>query len=35
MVLYTIDGIVVMLVSLKKSIQKIVCYFVTNTWALA
>jgi hypothetical protein len=31
-VLYTLDGIVVKIVSLKKSVQKIVCYFVVDTW---
>jgi hypothetical protein len=30
-----LDGLVVKIVSLKKSIQRIVCYFVTNIWALA
>jgi len=27
------NGIVVKIVSLKKLAQRIVCYFVTNTWA--
>jgi len=30
-----LDGLVVKIVNLKKSIQRIVCYFVINTWALA
>jgi hypothetical protein len=29
------DGTIVKIVSLKKSTQSIVCYFVANTWALA
>jgi hypothetical protein len=29
------DGTVVKIVSLKKSAQRIVCYFIANTWALA
>jgi hypothetical protein len=35
MVLQTLDGTVVTIVNLKKSAQKIVCYFVADTWALA
>ncbi len=35
MVLWMLDGTVVKLVSLKKSVQKIVCYFVADTWAPA
>jgi hypothetical protein len=35
MVLWMLDGIVVKIVSLKKSAQGIVCYFITDTWALA
>jgi hypothetical protein len=34
LVLWMLDGTVVKLVSLKKSAQKIVCYFVANTLAL-
>jgi hypothetical protein len=34
MVLWTLDGTVVKLVSLKKSAQKIMCYFVADTLAL-
>jgi len=29
-----LDGIVVKIVSLKKSVQRIMCYFVADTWAL-
>jgi hypothetical protein len=35
MVLYMLDDIVVKIVSLKKSAQRIVCYSITYTWALA
>jgi hypothetical protein len=35
MVLWILDGIIVKFVSLKKSAQKIVCYFVADTWAPA
>jgi len=34
MVLWMLDGIVVKLMSLKKSAQKIVCYFIADTLAL-
>jgi hypothetical protein len=34
-VMWMLDGTVVKIVSLKKSIQMIVCYFVVDTWALA
>jgi len=34
-VLWMLDGIVVKIVSLKKLAQRIVCYYVTDTWALA
>jgi hypothetical protein len=34
-VLCMLDGTVMKIVSLKKSAQKIVCYFVVDTWALA
>jgi hypothetical protein len=30
-----LDGTIVKIVSLKNSGQRIVCYFVANTWALA
>jgi len=33
MVLWMLDGTIVKFVSLKKSAQKIVCYFVADTWA--
>jgi len=29
-----LDGIVVKIMSLKKSVQRIMCYFVADTWAL-
>jgi len=35
MVLWMLDGTVLKIVSLKKSAQRIVCYFVVDTWALA
>jgi hypothetical protein len=34
-VLWMLDGIIVKIVSLKKSTQRIVCYFVADTRALA
>jgi hypothetical protein len=34
-VLWMLDGTVVKIVSLKKLVQRIVCYFVADTWALA
>jgi hypothetical protein len=34
-VLWMFDGTVVKIVSLKKLAQRIVCYFVVHTWALA
>jgi hypothetical protein len=34
-VLWMLDGVVMKIVSLKKSTQRIVCYFVAHTWALA
>jgi hypothetical protein len=34
-VLWMLDGIVVKIVSLKKLAQRIVCYYVADTWALA
>jgi hypothetical protein len=33
-VLWMFDGTVVKIVSLKKSVQRIVCYFVADIWAL-
>jgi len=30
-----LDGTIVKIVSLKKSTQSIVCYFIADTWALA
>jgi hypothetical protein len=34
-VLYMLDGTIVKIMSLKKSAQRIACYFVADTWALA
>jgi hypothetical protein len=34
-VLWMLDGTVVKIVSLKKLAQRIVCYSIANTWALA
>jgi len=34
-VLWMLDGTVVKIVSLKKLAQRIVCYYVADTWALA
>ncbi len=34
-VLWMLDGAVVKIMSLKKLTQRIVCYFVADTWALA
>ncbi len=34
-VLWMLDGTVVKIVNLKKSAQKIMCYFIIDTWALA
>jgi hypothetical protein len=34
-VLWMFDGTVVKIMSLKKLAQRIVCYYVANTWALA
>jgi len=33
-VLLMFDGTFMKIVNLKKSVQKIVCYFVANTWVL-
>jgi len=35
MVLLMLDGTVVKIVSLKKSAQRIVCYFIADIWVLA
>jgi hypothetical protein len=35
MVLWILDGTVMKIVSLQKLAQRIVCYFVADTWALA
>jgi len=34
-VLWMLDGTVVKIMSLKKLAQRIMCYFIADTWALA